>query len=76
MGIYVCIHARAYKPTQYLGTLARYLDMFITRESAPKKILQAVVDVVRMHGNMDEQTAEDYVRELEKTRRYLLDTWS
>ncbi len=37
MAIYVCIHARAYKPTQYLRTHARYLDMFITRESAPKK---------------------------------------
>lgn len=52
------------------------VDVSKVRCSAYQFVLQAFVHVVGQHGGKNEDDSDAYIRELEKQRRYLLDTWS
>lgn len=61
----------AYKAFMFLC-----LFMFRNAKNMPDAVRDALKAVMEMHGSLTSDQAEDYLREMDHSRRYQAETWS
>ena len=54
------------------------VDLFLPRNAKqmPEAVRDAIRDAVVTHGGRSEEEAENYMRDLDKYKRYQAETWS
>ena len=42
----------------------------------PKDVTEALKNIIKMRGNLNETETEDYLKDMERSRRFQVETWS